>query len=239
MPLSQPSGAFTFNSTLTGSPSLTGGVTPNTGNSFATFELGAVNSANFTTLLSNFLPVWYLNQFYAQDDWKIRRNMTLSIGLRYSLETSANTQHEQKSQFDPTATDPLTGLKGAIVHPTGALYSSAKDNFTPRLGIAWNFRPKFVFRGSFGMFTQDLLQNVGQDEYTAQAVVQQPTGNPYPAFYLSQGPGAIKYNLTSGGTAQFVGTNYSTRNATWVDGHLRNPYSMTWSGGFQWEFRPS
>ena len=55
----QPSGAFTMNSTLSGNP-----LTPNTGNSFATLELGAVNSANFTKLLSNFLPKWYLNQFY-------------------------------------------------------------------------------------------------------------------------------------------------------------------------------
>ena len=230
----QPSGAFTFNSALSGNP-----LTPNTGNSFATFELGAVTSASFTKLLSNYLPKWNLNQFYVQDDWRIRRDLTLSLGVRYSFESSADTQYGQKSQFDPNATDPLTGLKGAIVHPKGGLYSAARNNFTPRLGLAWNFRPKFVFRGSFGMFTNDLVQQLGQDEYTAQAVVQQVSGNPFPAFYLSQGPGAINYNVASGGTAQFVGTNYSSRNTTWFDSNLRNPYSMTWSGGFQWEFKPN
>jgi len=229
----QPSGAYTFTSALSGNP-----LTPNTGNSFATFELGAVSSANFTKLLANYLPVWYLNQLYVQDDWRLRRDLTLSLGLRYSLESSADTQYGLKSQFDPNATDTVTGLKGGIVHPTGSLYPAAHNNFSPRLGAAWNFRPKFVFRGSFGMFTQDLVQQLGQDEYTAQAVVQQPSGNPFPAFYLSQGPGAVNYNVRANNTAQFLGTNYSTRNTTWFDGHLRNPYSMTWSGGFQWEFKP-
>jgi hypothetical protein len=228
----QPSGAFTFNSTLTGAP-----LVPNTGNSLATLELGAVSLANFTTLLSNYLPHWYLNQFYAQDDWRIRRDLTLSLGLRYSLETPAQTQYGQKSQFSPTANDPLTGMIGAVIHPTGALYRTDFHNFTPRLGIAWNLRPKFVFRGSFGMFTQDLVQTLPQDEYTAQAVVQPPSGNPFPAFYLSQGPGPVTYNTQGNGTALFVGTNYSSRNISYIDPNLRNPYSMTWSGGFQYEFR--
>ena len=228
---SQPSGAFTFPSTLSGAP-----LVPNTGNSFATFELGAVSSANFTQLLSNYLPRWFMNQFYGQDDWRIRHNLTLSIGLRYSLETPANTQYGLKSAFSPTATDPLTGLKGGITHPTGTLYSTNTHNFTPRIGVAWNFRPKFVFRGSFGMFTQDLVPALAQDEYVAQTVVQQPSGNPFPAFYLSQGPGPINYNINSNGTAQFVGTNYSSRNTSFIDSNLKNPYSMTWSGGVQYEF---
>jgi hypothetical protein len=135
--------------------------------------------------------------------------------------------------------DPLTGLTGGIIHPTGSLYNSGK-HFTPRLGFAWNLRPKIVFRGSFGMFTQDIVQQIGQDEYTAQAVVQQPSGNPYPAFYLSQGPGKVAYNInSSGNTAQFVGTNYSQRNITYIDPALRNPYTMTWSADLQYEFKPS
>ncbi len=231
---SQPSGAFTFPSTLSGAP-----LVPNTGNSFATLELGAVSSANFTELLSNYLPRWFMNQFYVQDDWRVRHNLTLSIGVRYSLETPANTQYGLKSAFSPTAIDPVTGLMGGITHPMGSQYSTNTKNFTPRIGVAWNFRPKFVFRGSFGMFTQDLVQPLAQDEYVAQTVVQQPSGNPYPAFYLSQGPGPIAYNVLPNGTALFVGTNYSSRNTSFIDTHLKNPYTMTWSSGFQYEFHPS
>ncbi len=229
---SQPSGVFNFTTAGSGLP-----LTPNTGNSFASLELGAVSSASFTTLLQNYLPRWWMHQFYVQDDWRIRRNLTVSIGLRYSLETSASTQYGQKSQFSPTTVDALTGQMGAIIHPTGGLYK-AGNHFTPRVGFAWNLKPKVVLRGSFGMFTQDVVQQLGQDEYTAQSVIQQPTGNPSPAFYLSQGPGNVAYNI-SGKTAQFVGTNYSQRNITYIDPALRNPYTLTWSLGAQYEFKPN
>jgi hypothetical protein len=232
----QPSGSFTFPSYLSGAPLGSSGE-PNTGNSFATFELGAVSAATFTTLLSNYLPRWYLNQFYAQDDWRIAHNLTLSVGVRYSLETPANTQYGLNSEFSAIATDPVTGLMGGIVHPKGGLYATNKHNFTPRLGMAWNFKPNLVFRGSFGMFTQDLVPEIGQDEYVATSVVQQVSGNPFPAFYLSLGPGPVNYSLTSKGTALFNGTNYSSRNTELFDPHLLNPYTMTWSGGFQYEFR--
>jgi hypothetical protein len=231
---SQPSGVYNFSTSGSGLP-----LTPNTGNSFASLELGAVSSASFTTLLANYLPRWWMHQLYVQDDWRVRRNLTVSLGVRFSYESPAGTEWGQKSQFSPTTVDPLTGLTGGIIHPTGSLYNSGK-HFTPRLGFAWNLRPKIVFRGSFGMFTQDIVQQIGQDEYTAQAVVQQPSGNPYPAFYLSQGPGKVAYNInSSGNTAQFVGTNYSQRNITYIDPALRNPYTMTWSADLQYEFKPS
>jgi Carboxypeptidase regulatory-like domain len=232
---SQPSGVYNFATAGSGLP-----FTPNTGNSFASFELGAVQSATFTTLLANYLPRWWMHQFYVQDDWRIRPNLTIAIGLRYSVETPVNTQYGEKSEFNPNVTDPLTGMMGAITHPTGNIYNTDLHNFTPRIGVAWNFRPKFVFRGSFGMFTVDNVPQAGQDEYTATANVQQPSGSPFPAFYLSQGPGAINYSLNSGtGTSNYVGTNYSARTAVYLDPALRNPYTMTYSGGFQWEFKPN
>ena len=231
----QPSGVFNFGAGGTALPN-----TPNTGNSFASLLLGSVSSASFTNLISNYLPRWWSHQFYVQDDWRAARNLTVSIGVRYSVETPANTKWGYKSQFDPNVIDPLTGKMGAITHPKGTVYGTDTNNFAPRLGLSWNFRPKFVFRGSFGMFTQDVLPQLGQEEYTAQAVVQQVTGNPNPAFYLSQGPGNIAYTINpSTGTANFLGTNYSSRGATYIDPNLRNPYTLTWSGGFQWEFHKS
>jgi hypothetical protein len=91
------------------------------------------------------------------------------------------------------------------------------------------------------MFTQDLVQTLPQDEYTATTAVSLATGNPNPAFYLSQGPGTVAYNIQPGNTAPyFTATgNYSGRNISFIDPNLRNPYSMTWSGGFQYEFKPN
>ena len=233
--VAQPSGVYNFATSGSGLP-----FTPNTGNSFASFLLGSVTSATFTNLLANYLPRWWAHQFYVQDDWRVTHNLTLNIGVRYSYETPANTKWGFNSEFSPTAVDPLTGLMGAITHPKGSLYKSDKNNFAPRIGLSWNFKPNFVFRGSFDVFTVDVMPQIGQDEYIATAQVQQAPGNPLPAFYLSQGPGPISYPINSGtNTANYVGTNYSARTATYIDPNLRNPYVMTWSGSFQWAFKPN
>jgi len=233
--VSQPSGTYNFTTAGSGLPN-----TPNTGNTFASFLLGSVTSATFTSLLQNYIPYWWSHQFFVQDDWRVTNKLTLSLGVRYSYETPAQTKYGNKSEFNPNVADPLTGLMGAITHPKGAVYSSDRNNFTPRAGLSWNFRPKWVFRGSFGMFTQDVMPQLGQEEYLATAAVQQAPGNPFPAFSLSQGPGPVNYPLNSAtGTANFFGTNYSSRTATYIDPRLRNPYSMTWAGGFEYEFRPN
>jgi len=231
MAVSQPSGVYNFTTAGSGAPFV-----PNTGDTFASFLLGAVNSATYTTLLSNYLPQWWSHQAYVQDDWRATHNLTINIGIRYSYETPANTKWGLKSEFNPNVVDPLSGLMGAITHPSGAVYKSDRDNFTPRLGASWNFAHKFVFRGSFSMFTQDIMPQVGQEEYSSTDNIQQPSGNPYPAFYLSQGPGAVNYSINPNGTSYYVGSNYSGRSATYIDPNLRNPYTMTWSTGVQWEF---
>lgn len=233
--VTQPAGAYNFTAAGSGLP-----FTPNTGNTFASFLLGSVTSANFTALLANYLPRWGSHQFYVQDDWRAKSNLTVNIGLRWSYESPADTKWGYKSEFNPNTVDPLTGRPGAITHPKGTLYNAAFKNFAPRVGMSWNFKPNFVFRGSFDVFTVDVMPELGMDEYVAQATVQQPAGNPYPAFYLSQGPGPIHYNINGGtNSAEFAGTNYSSRTATYIDPNLRNPYVMTWSGGFQWQFKPN
>jgi len=76
--------------------------------------------------------------------------LTLNFGLRWSYETPFQTKYGEQSQFDPNAKDPVSGLTGAIVHKPGALASKDLNNFAPRLGLAWNFHPNWVFRSSFG-----------------------------------------------------------------------------------------
>ncbi|MBI2685649.1 MAG: TonB-dependent receptor [Acidobacteria bacterium] len=211
-----------------------------TGNDFADLLLGNVNQGQFTQALATWLPRWWSNSLYIQDDYKPLRNLTINYGVRWSYESPFQTKYGQQSQFDPNATDPLTGRKGAIIHPKGALSNSKWTNFQPRVGFAYNFRPKLVFRGSFGLISQDLfMTQLSQnfEEYLASAAVQSPVGDPRPAFKLSQGPGNVKLNVAADGSAPFVGTNYSSRNASWIDPNIRMPYIMNWSGGFQWELR--
>src|SRR5690606_9961070 len=114
-----------------------------------------------------------------------------------------------------------------IVHGTGNLAQRDLNNFQPRLGIAWNMHPRLVFRGSFGMYTVDLMTNgVGQnfEEYVATANVQSVPGDPRHAFLLSQGPGSIQFSTAADGSVPFQGTNYGGRNASWFDPKMRLPY---------------
>jgi hypothetical protein len=212
----------------------------NTGSTFASFLLGSVSTAQFTRAQATWLPRWTHHAFYLQDDFRPVRNLTLSLGVRYSYESPFKTKWGQQSQFDPAARDPITGRPGAIVHGAGALAKKDLNNFQPRLGLAWNFRPNFVFRSSFSLVTIDLLTNdLNQnfEEYFATANIQAPVGDPRPVFRLSQGPPAFSFVTNQDGSVPYVGTNFAARNATWYDPNMKMPYIMNWSGGFQWQFK--
>jgi hypothetical protein len=232
---SNPSGVYRFGAT--DMP-----FTPNTGNDFAAFLLGSVVRAEYTSTLANWLPRWWSHALYFQDDWSATSKLTLNLGVRWSYETPFQTKYGQQSQFDPAATDPLTGMKGAIVHNSGPLGRSNYRHFQPRIGLAYKFNNKMVFRGGFGLTTIDLFVtdfNQNFEEYSSSVTKQQPAGDPRPAFYLSQGPGTIPYNILSNGTSPFVGVNYSSRSATRYDPNLRNPYAMNWNGTLQYQFSPT
>ena len=214
--------------------------TPNTGNAFASFLLGSVSSATYTKNFATWLPFWWQHSAYVQDHWKPARNLTLDLGLRWSYESPMQTKWNQESEFNPTVVDPLTGRMGAITHPTGALAKNDLHNFQPRIGMAWNFKPNFVLRSSFGIMTIDLggpTVGMNLEEYQGTINVQQPSGNPNQAFFLSQGPGQVNYPIAANGTIPYGGTNYSSRNATWYDPNMRSPYVIQWSTGLQYEFR--
>ncbi len=226
---SLPGGQYNF----TGGTALPG--VPNTGNDFAAFELGAVTSATFTKQQAIFLPRLWDQEIYFQDDWKVRPNLSLNLGLRWSYFSPYETKYDQQSQFDPNANDPVTGLKGAITHPKGSIGKRDLNNFQPRIGLAWSFRPNAVFRASYGIMTVDGAGQGGFDEYSAAFNVLQPTGNPQPVFYLKDGPGPITYRVNSDGTVPYTGASFGSRTATWRDLKLHNAYIMNWSGGFQYQ----
>ncbi len=158
--------------------------------------------------------------------------MTLNLGLRWSTESPYHTAHGQESQFSPTTVDPLTGMMGAVIHPTGGLNSRDLKNFQPRIGLAYHPLEKWVFRGGFGINTIDIRwpnQGMQFDEYQAQVVQQRLSNNPLPLFQLSQGPAPVVYNIQPNGTAGYVGTNYGSRNVTWLDPTLHPGYVLNWN----------
>jgi hypothetical protein len=226
---------FNFSGSTTGLQA-NGAAAPNTGSPFAGFLTGYVTSATFRTELTSWLPRSSIHSFYFQDDWKVTRNLTLNIGLRYSNESAFTTKYGLMSQFDPTAVDPLTGRQGAVVHPTSALTGGDHNNFNPRLGFAWHPLQKWVFRGGFGFYTVDIKFPSGRDqydEYVGTAVQQALPGDPTPIYQISRGVTPQSPITLPNGSSPFLGTNYSGRNVNQWDPNLRNPYVMNWNFSIQ------
>ncbi|MGA2114481.1 MAG: TonB-dependent receptor [Bryobacteraceae bacterium] len=240
--LGQPSGIFQFNNMTAGLQASGAPATATPGNLLAAFELGSVAQANFTTYTTTWLPRDAINSLYVQDDWKASKNLTLNLGLRWSTESPYHTAHGLESNFSPTTVDPLTGMMGAIVHPTGDLNTRSLRDFQPRIGLAYHPFNKLVLRGGFGINSIDIrFPNALQqfDEYQAQVAQARAPGDPRPLFQLSQGPAPVQYNILSDDASTYIGTNYSSRTAYWMVGNLHPGYVMNWNGTAEYQVSPN
>ncbi|SPE28767.1 conserved exported hypothetical protein [Candidatus Sulfopaludibacter sp. SbA3] len=251
--LGSPSGSFSFD----GAAGLSGNGTQtiaNTGGiSLASFMLGSVSSASFSIPTASWLPRDNISGAYFQDDWRVTPNLTLNIGVRYMNESPWHTKYGQFSQFNPFLPDPLiSGDVGAITHPGGNITRRDNNNFEPRFGFAWHPSSKLVVRGGFSMMHVDLGLAPSQlDEYSIATTQSQVSGNPTPLYQISHGPNAIVYPaLQSNGTQPFQGctsttvsgitgavTTCSSRNTTWTDPNLHNPYVVTWNMNLQYQLK--
>ena len=228
---------FDFSGSTTGLQA-NGAAANNTGSPFAGFLTGYVTSATFRTELTSWLPRSTIHSFYFQDDWKVSQKLTINMGVRYSNESAFTTKYGLMSQFDPNGTDPLTGRKGAVVHPTSGLTGGDNNNFNPRLGLAWHPLEKWVFRGGFGFYTVDIKFPANRDqydEYVGTALQQAAPGNPTPIYQISKGVAPPPPVTLPNGTSPFLGTNYGGRNVSMWDPALRNPYVMNWNASIQHE----
>lgn len=103
---------------------------------------------------------------YAQDEWKIKSNLTLSYGLRYEYYTPLREKDNRQILFDI--------VTGVLRDPSGDPLISSKTNFGPRLAMTWSPNPKAtgffgggrtILRGGFGLYygpgqTEDQIQPI-------------------------------------------------------------------------------
>jgi hypothetical protein len=197
------------------------------GNEVATFLLGNPSAGQVDR---NIDPA-FSNKYYAaffQDDWKLTTRLTLNLGLRWDYETPGVERYDRMVRgLDMNAASPIAGqaaglnLKGAVLfsnvagQPRGA-FDKDRNNFQPRVGLAYRLGSNWVVRGGYGLYY------LGQNETGALQGFSQTTnaitstdGNLTPAVNLQNAfanlPGGRLYSPigSSQGAASFLGQTIS------------------------------
>lgn len=169
------------------------------GNSFASFLLGADAVASQTVFNHN--PRWNSHYYavFAQDDLRMTPNLTLNIGLRYDVDVPRHEAENDTSNLSLTTADAAAGgLPGALVFGTNCNCNSAwadtwyKD-FGPRVGFAYvlpGTQGKAVLRGGGAVIAGPLQYDDFGASMDAGFTQGRQTGsfnNFTPAFQLDSG----------------------------------------------------
>jgi hypothetical protein len=183
-------GNFTFSGLATYDPA----ISTSTGVGLADLYLGEVSDYGLDIAPDVGERSWWLESF-VQDNYKIRPNLTLNVGVRYQVQPGWSEAFNRLSNFDPTLINPLTNTPGAIwfagQNGRTALEGTKWDLFAPRIGFAWSTTHKLVVRGGYGVFlvpwSCDTFCNGSPAGYsTLNSVIS--TDNITPVFTLAQGP---------------------------------------------------
>ncbi|HEV8130639.1 MAG TPA: carboxypeptidase-like regulatory domain-containing protein [Acidobacteriota bacterium] len=147
------------------------------GNSFASFLMGVSNQALVRPVLIPYYYRWNSGAAFVQNDWKVRPNLTLNLGVRYSLQYPRTEKYNRQGVFVPELakefplTTPVTladrTFATALVPPfaysgrggrSQYIFPVEYANFEPRFGFAWspklfgwNERNASVIRGGYGI----------------------------------------------------------------------------------------
>ena len=177
----------------------------NFGNDAPIFEQNAVNpnTGNPDPAQRYFHTSYYGG--FAQDDWKVRPNLTLNLGLRYEYYTPVSETRGLFSNLVLAGSGP-TAIANATLVTGKTVYSTPKTNFAPRLGFAWSpsrYSRKLVVRGGFGLYYNPVTEAVFDPArenppfHAFEANCCGTAGPPFDGFGSPFDGGLILYSLGS------------------------------------------
>ena len=185
---------------------------------------------------------------FAQDDWKVRSNLTLNLGLRWEYGAPLTELRNQLNAFRPGQQSTVfPDAPRGLVYPgdTGiprATYHHDYNNFGPRIGLAWDVlgNGKIAVRSGFGTFF-----DVPVSELTLQFLTAPPFGiqpnilsvtdmtRPYATSLENPTPNPFPFHpVPPGGHFDF--TSIAPVGLTVMDPNFKTPYTMQWN--FQVEY---
>jgi hypothetical protein len=156
------------------------------GQALASLEFGIVENTKQTLNVATANDTTYWSG-YIQDDWKVRPNLTVNLGLRYEYGSPIKERNGKSiSYFDRSAENPIAGQAKAnyaanstpaeqALVPVGSFsanggvryvgkgqdnWNAQTTNFSPRIGFSYSPTPKLVVRGGFGIFYEHYAEYV-------------------------------------------------------------------------------
>lgn len=165
---------------------------------------------------------------YLQDTFRWNPRITLNLGLRWDYFGVIGEKNNLLSNFDPASGLVLVGSPGLP-----RLYERDWNNFSPRLGLAWDLKGKgkTVLRAGWGLF----YDAFSQDFFAGQLPFN--TFNPGPAFN-PVGPAPILFSFSTVSTIQNgvpIFSDFLDSDVFAVDPKLRTPYVQNFNLNLQRE----
>ena len=159
-------GVFNFNNS--GNPGTTG-------NAMSDFLIGQVNSMEQDTPYHGLLSNWYWAGF-AQDNYRIRQNLTLNLGLRWDVQTSPVESQDLTASFVPNVqSTKVPGAPKGVLFPGDAgiprgIAANRYHHISPRFGVAWDpfGDGKTAIRAGAGIFYGSVSANEWNQPANAQ-----------------------------------------------------------------------
>ena len=148
----------------------------------ANFYLGGPNFDAFVLALTGDTHRTTYNNgmsFFAQDDFRVRPNLTLNLGLRWEYFGPLS---EKNNLLSNLAADGTLAMVGS--HGLDGVYERDLNNFGPRVGFAWNAHPKTVIRGAYGLYYDYVPQHLMLANFTPSAGVATNPIGPKPVLPL-------------------------------------------------------
>ncbi len=223
----QPNGQFTFAAQFTQQDPYNN---VGDGDGIAALLLGLPDSGSVDYFDSAYESYNYYAG-YAQDDWKLRHNLTMNLGLRWETETSPKDRNNRLTAgFCTTCVNPLTGKTagpnaGLLPNPLVGGLQFASNSFSayenywgtllPKLGFSLALAPQLVMRGGYGISTALGIELGAQSTWqqTTQYVASLDggvtpsnyfnTGTPYPSGAIVPIGNAAGLASGAGGTITF------------------------------------